>query len=191
MKKAIISAISLLICAQSFALEHKFGSGWYEFVSSDQNTKRDELPVSSYINGNLVFFRNDTAYMFKSNSDLDIGTPLVVCPELMELKIEGTFAYDERNRVIYFVRRTGDSQTVIYEATLDGDKWKNVKPLQIKGAMAEKNKIEGSTLTLGRYNFSHPGVKGFHNLCLAERGKAIYFSGDFKSGVGGRDLWYI
>lgn len=191
MKKVFLAALALVCCSQGFALEGRYGTGLYEFSSSERNTGADELPVSAYKQGSLVFLRNDTAYMFypQANRDLD---SLLVCPELMELGIEGTFAYDEANKKIYFVKKTDNpNMTQIYEATENGDKFTDVKLLQIKGVMSEKNQIKGSTLTMGRYNFSHPGTKGFHNLSLAEKGKKIYFSGDFKVGKGARDIYYI
>ena len=191
MKKVIIAALGLLCTAQAFALEGRYGRGHYEFEGSSKNTKAEELPMSPYKKGSLVFFRRDTAYMFypKKNKDLD---SLVVCPELMALDIDGTFAYDEAGKKIYFVKKHDNPNfTVLYEATEENGKFTSVKPLRIKGTMAEKNEIKGTTLAMGRYNFSHPGTKGFHNPSLAERGKKIYFSGQFKAGKGGRDIYYI
>lgn len=191
MKKIIVAALALLSCSQSFALEGRYGTGFYEFASSEKNSKQEEMPMSAYRKGSLVFFRRDTAYLFypQKNKDLD---ELVVCPELMALEIEGTFAYDEANHKIYFVKKSTDGMsTQLYEATDEGEKFTNIRKLNIQGAMAEKNQIKGSTLAMGRYNFSHPGVKGFHNPSLAEKGKKIYFSGDFKAGKGGRDIYYI
>lgn len=190
MKKFIATALTLMCCSQAFSLEGRYGTGYYEFTSSTKNTRAEELPMSPYKKGSLVFFRNDTAYMFYPNKGKDVDE-LLVCPELMDLHIEGTFAYDEKNQKIYFVKRTEAGNTQIYEAFEKGDRFTGVKLLNIKGAMAEKNQIKGSTLIMGRYNFSHPGTKGFHNPSLAEKGKRIYFSGDFKSGKGGRDIYYI
>lgn len=190
MKKLIIAAMALGFSLAASALENKFGSGWYEFESSYKNTNAAEMPMSRYKKGSIVFLRNDSAYMFFPKSDLDIDNP-IFCPELTELKIEGTFAYDHNRNKLYFVRKTGTEATVIYEATEEDGKWKGVKQLNIDGTLAEDNKIVGSTLTAGRYNFTHPGVKGFHNPSIGKGGDRIYFSGDFKSGKGGRDLWYI
>ncbi len=192
MKKLLVAVFSLLAMADAVALEGKFGTGWYEFASSEKNTKAEERPMSAYKGGSIVFFRNDTAYMFYPQKHLDLDS-LVVCPELMKLNIEGTFAYDENSKKIYFVKKAeADNMTQIFEATQDEKgEFGSVKLLKIKGAMAEKNQMVGSTLTMGRYNFSHPGVKGFHNLSLAKNGTRIYFSGDFKAGVGGRDIYYI
>ena len=192
MKKIIVASLALMCGSQAFALEGRYGGGFYEFASSEKNTKSQEMPMSIYKKGSLVFFRNDTAYMFypQKNRDLD---ELIVCPELMSLNIEGTFAYDEANKKIYFVKKTSDGAagTQMYEANEDGDKFTGVKLMKIQGVMAEKNQIKGSTLAMGRYNFSHPGAKGFHNPSLAERGKKILFSGEFKAGKGGRDLYFI
>lgn len=194
MKRVIIATMAVSMCCSAFSLDNcltrRFGSGWYEFESSSKNTKAAELPMSSYKKGSIVFLRNDTAYSFYPQKNLDLDS-LIVCPEITGLNIEGTFAYDEANGKLYFVKKTGDEATQIYEATADGDKWKDVKLLRIKGAMTENNKIDGSTLAIARYNFSHSGAKGFHNLSLGEGGKRLYFSGDFKAGKGDRDLWYI
>lgn len=190
MKKILMAIVALAVSSSAFALEKKYGSGWFQFESSAKNTSAAEMPISAYKKGSLVFLRNDTAYMFYPQPNMDMGD-LKVCPELTELKIEGTFAYDGKRNKLYFVKKTGNEATVIYEATAEGDKWKQIKQLKIDGTLAEENKIIGSTLTAGRYNFTHPGAKGFHNLALAEGGDRIYFSGDFKAGQGGRDLWYI
>lgn len=190
MKKILATAFALMCCCQAFPLEGRYGSGYYEFTPSTKNTKAEEMPMSPYKRGSLVFFRNDTAYMFYPNKSKDIAD-VVACPELMDLHIEGTFAYDERNQKIYYVKRTDANSTQIYEAFEKDGRFTGHKLLNIKGAMAEKNQIKGSTLMMGRYNFSHPGTKGFHNLSLAEKGKRLYFSGEFKSGKGGRDIYYI
>ena len=185
-----MAVLTVAVSASSFALDKKYGSGWYQFESSARNTASAELPMSPYRNGAIVFLRNDSAYKFLPQADMDMAKP-EFCPELTELKMEGTFAYDPARNKLYFVKKTGTEATVIYEATADGDRWKGIKQLNIEGTLAEDNKIVGSTLTAGRYNFTHAGVKGFHNPSLGKGGDRIYFSGDFKSGKGGRDLWYI
>lgn len=190
MKRLIIVAFLLASFGNAFSLEKKFGSGFYEFESSSKNTSAKELPISSYSNGSFVFLRGDSAFKAIPQLSLDLDT-LEACPEIQSLGLEGTFAFDEATGKIYFVKKLSDEGTSLYQGSLKNGSFSSVSKMNIKGVMAEKNRVQGSTLTAARYNFSHPGIKGFHNPCLAKDGSRIYFSGDFKAGKGLRDLWYI
>ena len=59
--------------------------------------------MSSHKKGSIVL-RNDTAYSFYPQKNLDLDS-LIVCPEITGLNIEGTFAYDEANGKLYFVEK--------------------------------------------------------------------------------------
>lgn len=190
MKKIVLSYILALLALASYALETRFATGKYEFNSSGENTRSDEQSLSLYKDGYFVFFRNDTAYMFKPDKDLDLDKP-VKCPELCGLEIKGTFAYDNLKKKIYFPKVDHQGNTELYEATEIDGKFKDVKKLVIKGTMAQAREVYGSSLAIGRWNHYVPGVKGFYNPCIARQGRRIYFSGDFMAGKGGRDLWFI
>lgn len=189
MKKGLFAALMLALTLNSYSKERTFDIGNYEIESSGKNTSADELPMSPYKDGSIAFFRNDTAYMFQPDSELEVGE-LTVCPELMGLGIEGTFAYDGSRNKLYFSKKS-DKGNELHEATLSGEKWGNVRKLNIKGVMTTPRDAKGSTLPAARWIYTDAGVTGFYNPSLSKEGTRIYFSGDFKAGKGERDIWYI
>jgi len=137
----------------------------------------------------VVFFRNDTAYMFHPTKDMNVGE-LTVCPELMGLGIDGTFAYDESRRKLYFSKKS-ESGNELYEASYVSGEWTNVTKLKIEGVMPVVKYEKNSALPVARYVYMESATTGFYNPTLSKGGKRIYFSGTFKAGKGDRDLWYI
>ncbi len=190
MKKVFYIVMMIVMTHNTYASEDLFNQGRYEFVSSDKNTSSEECPMSPYKKGSIVFFRNDTAYMFYPKLDLELDTP-IVCQELMGLGIEGTFAFDKNANKIYFSKSDGSGNYNLYEATYNKDKWDEIKELKIKGVMPSKMVIKGSSLAGARWNHSVKGTSGFYNPSLGKNGKRIYFSGTFLAGKGNRDLWFI
>lgn len=191
MKRVILAVLTVAMTSSLFAIEKDYVSGWFDFEPSDKNTRFNDKALSPYKSGSMVFFRNDTAYKFYPKRDLELDS-LIVCPELMKLGMEsGTFAYDARTKMIYYAKKDGDGNTTLYQAREFGDKFKEAKPMNIKGVMASDRVIRGSALAGGRWNHTVPSLKGFHNPSLGKNGKRIYFSGNFKSGKGDRDLWFI
>ena len=109
MKRVIIATMAVSMCCSAFSLDNcltrRFGSGWYEFESSSKNTKAAELPMSSLQEGSIfcVTIRRILSILRK----IWIWILLIVCPEITGPNIEGTFAYDEANGKLYFVKKTG------------------------------------------------------------------------------------
>lgn len=190
MRKLIYIVMMIALVHNISAAEDKFSEGKYEFISSNKNTKAEECPMSPYMKGSTVFFRNDTAYMFYPRMDLELDTP-IVCHELMGLEIQGTFAYDKNANKIYFSKNDGAGNAELYEASYMGERWTDIKKLKIKGVMPSKAVIKGSSLAAGRWNHTVKGTTGFFNPSLGRGGRRIYFSGTFLAGKGNRDLWYI
>lgn len=197
MKKTLIVVLTLVAYN---AYSARFDAGAYKFQSSDKNTAATEHPMSPYKDG-IVFFRNDTAYMFKPDANWELGD-MVVCPELMGLGIEGTFAYDDAEQKLYFSKKIDKKKkkskknkgkgNELYEATFNGKKFTKVKKMKINGVGAIRTeKGKGSALSNARYTHRTGPVTGFYNPTMSRKGKRIYFSGNFKAGKGERDLWYI
>lgn len=190
MKKILISTLLMVFVLGSYAVEKRLMGGISYFESSDINTSAKELPISPYKNGTLVFFRNDTAYSFVPNQNymIDKITP---CKELMNLGIEGTFAYDAHHNKLYFSKPGETGKNDLFVASWENDKWTNVEMLQIQGVMKQPLSYKNSSLAVARWVQVGRGASGFYNPSLSQDGKRLYFSGEFKAGKGGRDIWYV
>lgn len=145
--------------------------------------------MSSYKNGSIVFFRNDSAYSFVLNAENRIEK-ITPCPELMGLGIDGTFAYDAKNNKIYFCKLGDSEKNDLFEATWKDNAWTDVEQMQIRGVMKQRQPYKNSSLVISRYVQTGRGASGFYNPSLGKNGKRVYFSGEFKAGKGGRDIWY-
>lgn len=145
--------------------------------------------MSSYKNGSIVFFRNDSAYSFVLNAENRIEK-ITPCPELMGLGIDGTFAYDAKNNKIYFSKLGDSEKNDLFEATWKDNAWTDVEQMQIRGVMKQRQPYKNSSLVISRYVQTGRGASGFYNPSLGKNGKRVYFSGEFKAGKGGRDIWY-
>jgi hypothetical protein len=177
-------------CWNVSAVHEKFDGG-YEFVPSAVNANVKELPMSFYKEGKVVYFVGDTAYITKIGNDLDL-VDVKVCDELTGLGIEGTFAYDAKNRVIYFAKTNAVGDSDLYEARWNGKAYSTPKKLSIEGINKIRKPIKGSSTVSGGWTYRYKGVSGFYNPTLANNGNRIYFSADFPTlGSGGRDIWYI
>lgn len=189
MKKIIALAMTLGAALTSYSVENRLTGATSYFESAEINTSAKELPMSPYKKGTLVFFRNDTAYSFVPGTEgIDSITP---CPELMGLGIEGTFAYDEKNERLYFSKLGSAEKNDLFQAVWKGEKWTNVEMLKIRGVMKQQQGYKNSALAVSRWVQAGRGASGFYNPSLGKDGKRIYFSGEFKAGKGGRDLWFI
>jgi outer membrane protein OmpA-like peptidoglycan-associated protein len=188
MKKVLIAVFALAFTYNSFS-QGKFNTGNMEFESSARNTQANEMPMSPYKDGSIVFFRNDTAYAFFSDPQFEIDS-LIPCPELMGMGIEGTFAYDKTGKKLYFSKNGKDGYE-LYQANLINNKWENVSKLKIKGTMPFKKTAVGSSLAAARWVYMESGTTGFYNPSMSKNGSRIYFSGTFNAGKGERDIWFI
>lgn len=173
----------------AFSVEERVSGARTYFESADINTSVKELPMSSYKNGSIVFFRNDSAYSFVLNAENKIEK-ITPCPELMGLGIDGTFAYDAKNNKIYFSKLGDSEKNDLFEATWKDNAWTDVEQMQIRGVMKQRQPYKNSSLVISRYVQTGRGASGFYNPSLGKNGKRVYFSGEFKAGKGGRDIWY-
>ncbi len=173
----------------AFSVEERVSGARSYFESADINTSVKELPMSSYKNGSIVFFRNDSAYSFVLNAENRIEK-ITPCPELMGLGIDGTFAYDAKNNKIYFSKLGDSEKNDLFEATWKDNAWTDVEQMQIRGVMKQRQSYKNSSLVISRYVQTGRGASGFYNPSLGKNGKRVYFSGEFKAGKGGRDIWY-
>lgn len=173
----------------AFPVEERVSGARSYFESADINTSVKELPMSSYKNGSIVFFRNDSAYSFVLNAENRIEK-ITPCPELMGLGIDGTFAYDAKNNKIYFCKLGDSEKNDLFEATWKDNAWTDVEQMQIRGVMKQRQPYKNSSLVISRYVQTGRGASGFYNPSLGKNGKRVYFSGEFKAGKGGRDIWY-
>ena len=87
---ALIAAVGFAV--PSHAVHEEFVEG-YEFSSSQASSKMQERPMSLYKDGKVVFFKGDSAYMARIGDTYEL-VDIEPCPELQDLGIEGTFAYD-------------------------------------------------------------------------------------------------
>lgn len=189
-KNIMIPALMLGSALEAGAVLDRVDGSWGDFSSSDKNTSAAEMPMSPYKDGTIAFFRNDTAYTFRVTEDLGVDS-LVVCPELMGLGIEGTFAYDASRQKLYFSKKGKSEKNDLFEASWIEGKWNKVNLLTIKGVSAQTLAHKNSSLVISRWVQQGRGASGFYNPSLGKGGDRIYFSGEFKAGQGSRDLWYI
>ncbi len=189
MKRIIISALGVGLALSAYAVESRISGSTSYFEAAHINTPQKELPMSSYKDGTIVFFRGDSAYTFTPRADegIEKATP---CPELMGLGIEGTFAFDAKNNKLYFSKKGSAEKNDLFCATWKGDKWTAVEQLPIRGVIMQRQSYKNSSLVVSRYVQTGRGASGFYNPSLGKDGKRIYFSGEFKAGKGSRDLWY-
>lgn len=192
MKNIVVLIMLIGLALNAYSVEDRLTGASSYFESSEVNTSAKELPMSPYKNGTIVFFRKDTAYMFTPNQQLMIDK-IIPCPELMGLGIEGTFAYDEKANKLYFSKKgeTGGNDLFVATWNEKEKKWDAVEMLLIRGVMKQQKAYKNSSLAVARWVQTGRGASGFYNPSLSADGKKIYFSGAFKAGKGGRDIWYI
>ncbi len=189
-RNLIVPVVLLTSALEAGAVVDRVDGSWGDFASSDKNTSAAEMPMSAYKDGSIAFFRNDSAYTFRVREDLGVDS-LVLCPELMGLGIEGTFAYDAARQKIYFSKKGKSEKNDLYEASWIEGNWTKVNILTIKGVSAQTLTHKNSSLVVSRWVQQGRGASGFYNPSLGKDGNRIYFSGEFKAGQGSRDLWYI
>ena len=146
----------------ALSVEERVSGARTYFESADINTSVKELPMSSYKNGSIVFFRNDSAYSFVLNAENRIEK-ITPCPELMGLGIDGTFAYDAKNNKIYFSKLGESEKNDLFEATWKDNAWTDVEQMQIRGVMKQRQPYKNSSLVISRYVQTGRGASGFYN----------------------------
>jgi len=195
MKKIILTFLALGALINVYAIHEQYIGG-YEFLPSKVNTKNDDYAMS-FMKNKVIYSVKDAvsgdiklyaADVIESEIELDKAQEV---PEMTNLGIFGTFAYDESLNKIYFSRYEKSTKNyMLYESTQTGDKtWTSPKRLKIEGLQGYRK--DGSPLVNAGWLYRVPGMSGFFNPTLADGGNRIYFSADFPIGNGERDIWYI
>ncbi|MDD6358105.1 MAG: OmpA family protein [Bacteroidales bacterium] len=192
MKKTSILLALSFVCGSAFAVHEKYEEG-YVFVPSVVNTESDEVAIS-YLGDKVIYSKFDKKGKYKIyqaavNDTIELQDTVDV-PELRDLGIYGTVAYDAAANKIYYSKYEKKTKDyMLYESTNEGGKWSKGKRLNIKGI--GKYRKSGSTLVNAGWLYRAPGISGFLNPNLAQGGNRIYFTSQFSSGKGGRDIWFI
>lgn len=190
MKRVFSALLMSTLFANVFAVHKEFLEG-YELIPSKASTKVKELPMSLYKDGTVVFFRGDSAYIAKISDSYELED-VKVCEELCGLGIEGTFAYDQRRRTIYFAKTDEVGNSDLYEARFVEGSYGLPQKLDIEGLGKVRKPIKGSSTVSAGWTYRYNRISGFFNPSIAKGGNRIYFSADFpKHTFGGRDIWYI
>ena len=189
-KKRIVGTLFFLSLFASVSAVHEEFLEGYEFSPSKASSKDQEMPVSFYKDGKVVFFRNDTAYVAKIGDAYDLED-VKVCKELCGYGIEGTFAYCQRRSSVIFAHTDEVGNSDLYEFK-PGELGTIPKKLEIQGLNKVRKPIRGSSTISAGWTYRYNTISGFFNPTAAKDGNRIYFSADFpKHSFGGRDIWYI
>lgn len=175
--KKILSLLALLMCGLFVrAAEEPFESG-NELIYSSINTMGVEKGLSLYKRKQVIFFRNDTAYVVavSFSSELD---PFWIAKELEHLPVDDQFAYDDHADKIIF-----SSLGKLYYSYWKEDSWTPHRRVKMEGVnMKVKHATDDKD--------SHPEfIQKMYNPTFAKGGDRMYFSAVSK-GRSDLDLWY-
>lgn len=195
MKKILILSFLTLLIANAFAGIHEKYTQGYRMLPSVVNTKNSETAMS-FFKEKIVYSVIDSTGNVKLYSAA-INKPFIELEDLQEenemtdLKIHGTFGFDEKTNKIYFSRYDKSTKNyMLYESTLTGENsWSKPKKLKIEGLSGYVH--TGSATVNAGWLYREPGFSGFFNPTLAKDGSRIYFSASFSGGKGERDIWYV
>jgi len=195
MKKLVISSILIFsVISNLWAIDEKYTRG-YIMEPSVVNTTDNETAMS-FLKDKVVYSVIDAQGNIKiysaviDEANIELKEPPVEMPEMQKLGIYGTFGFDESTGHIYFSRYDkGTKNYMLYTSTMkDENKWSKPKRMKIQGLRGFIN--TGSATVNAGWLYRNPGFSGFFNPTLAQDGR-VYFSGDFSSGHGDRDIWYV
>lgn len=176
MKKCFCSLAMALLSFPIWAAEEPFDSN-NELFCSSINTYGVEKGLSLYKRKQVIFFRNDTAYVVavSKSSELD---PFWIAKELEDMPVDDQFAYDDHADKIVF-----SSVGKLYYSYWKDNSWSRHKRL----------KMEGVNLKMTHpYNdaFSQPDkIERMFHPTFAKGGDRMYFAAVSK-GRTDLDLWY-
>lgn len=172
--------IALLIFASTLlhvqAAVEPFEKG-NELIHSSINTYEVEKGLSLYKRKQVIFFRNDTAYVVavSFNSELD---PFWVAKELEPLPVDEQFAYDDHADKIIF-----SSVGKLYYSYWKNDSWTPHMRVKMEGVnMKMKHPYND--------NVGHPkDIDRLYHPTFAKGGDRMYFAAVSK-GHTDLDIWY-
>lgn len=192
MKRLLISLfLTFFLLLNVLSIDKKYSQG-YDMVPSTVNTENFETAMS-YLKDNVVYSvtkdKQTKLYMASVNDTIELQD-LQEVKEMTALGIYGTFGYDEKLNKIYFSKYDRATKNyMLFESTLKDGKWSRPKKLKIIGMGGYRK--PGSTLVNAGWLYRAPGISGFFNPTLANNGSRIYFTSEFPSGKGEKDIWYI
>ena len=161
---------------QMNALEGRFKLG-AELEYASVNSEGNETGLSLYKRKQVIFFRNDTAYVVAvaNNSNL---APFWVARELELLPVDDQFAYDDYRDEIIF-----SSVGKLFQSFWKDEEWTYQKRVKMEGVTAKLPK---------NYDASKGDpkqIKKIYHPTLAKNGERMYFAA-FSKGHTDLDLWY-
>lgn len=165
-----------LAALQTQAAEEPFENGCELFCSSI-NTFGVEKGLSLYKRKQVIFFRNDTAYVVavSKSSELD---PFWIAKELEVLPVDDQFAYDDHADKIIF-----SSVGKLYYSYWKDNSWSRHKRLKMEGVNLKMTHPYSDA-------FSKPGnIQRIYHPTFAKGGDRMYFAAVSK-GRTDLDLWY-
>lgn len=168
--------VSLCSSLMAMAAEEPFEKG-NELVYSSINTYGVEKGLSLYKRKQVIFFRNDTAYVVavSSSSELD---PFWVAKELEPIPVDDQFAYDDHADKVVF-----SSVGKLYFSYWKDNSWTPHKRLKMEGVnMKIKHPYTDS--------ISNPAqIQRIYHPTFAKGGDRMYFAAVSK-GRTDLDIWY-
>lgn len=174
--KRLISILALVAALPLHAAREPFDSG-NELVYSNINTYDVERGLSLYKRKQVVFFRNDTAYMVavSQNSELD---PFRVAGELEALPVDEQFAYDDHADKIIF-----SSVGKLYYSFWKDNSWTPHMRLKMEGVnLKAKHPVPGQS--------GNPkNIERIYHPTFAKGGDRLYFAA-VQKGRTDLDIWY-
>ncbi len=180
MKKSfIVSSLfaSLFALLPVQAVENRFAQGC-QLTYAGINTVGQERALSLYKRNQIVFLRNDTAYVVAVSSESDLE-PFFVASELEALPINDQFAYDGHYDEVIFSNNNGK----LYHSYFKENHWLRQYTLKMEGVTG---------MIHGDYTDSvaNPHViSKLFNPTFSNKGDRLYFAAT-SQGHTNRDIWY-
>lgn len=202
MRRIAICLIVMALSISSYAIGKKYDSSAYQAIPVSINTKGYEFGISFYRENTVVFFRTDstdkelkdnklpkiTILKSKINSDGELSEPQP-CPELEQLGVSGSFAYDKNRDKIYFSKYNEKKKVYqLFESSYKDNQWEDAKLIEIKELTPSRMNM--SQIVNANWDYIDAGAS-IIQPALANNGNRIYFSSNLKGGQGKTDIWYI
>lgn len=176
MKRIIAFLFAVCMVAQLSALEGRFKLGSHLEYSSI-NTPGIEKGLSLYKRKQVIFFRNDSAFVVAVSSNSNLS-PFWVATELEELPVDDQFAYDDYRDEIIF-----SSVGKLFQSFWKDNQWTYQKRVRMEGINEKLPK--DFDLSKGDPKL----IKKIYHPTFAKNGDRMYFAAQIK-GETNLDLWY-
>ncbi len=184
-----------LVTNQVFALSLKYDSLTYQPEGVKVNSGVQEYAISPFEKDKILFLKKGKKSVEVYEGTVDVATGNVKgCKRnknLTELAPEGTIAFDESGKTIYFTKSTKKA-SVLYESSYKDKQW--TKPKKVVIATRDIPRAYGDFVADAGWRFKATEKVGdIYNPFVSKDGKTIYFSSDManEGTRGGRDIWCI